>query len=64
MPQSDLSVKVQGQTKIYWQMDKRTATDRDTHNIFTDFTERYKVAQKARVIDESRRHNCIQKHGY
>ena len=45
-------------------MDKRTATDRDTHNIFTDFTGRYEVAQNARVIDESRRHNCIQKHAY
>ena len=40
MPQSVFAVKVKGLTKIGRQKDKRTATDRDTHNTFTDFTGR------------------------
>ena len=27
-------------------MDKRTATDRDTHNTFTDFAGKYEMIQK------------------
>ena len=52
----DFYVKVKSQTKIGRQMD----TDRETHNIFTDFTRRYEVPQNT-VIERSRRRKYIQK---
>ena len=55
MPQSVFAVKVKGLTKIGRQKDKRTATDRDTHNTFTDFTGRWQVAH----VDQSRRDTNI-----
>ena len=35
--QSEISMKVKGQTKRNRKMDKRTSTGRETHNTFTDF---------------------------
>ena len=45
MLQSDLSVKMKGQTKRGWQIHKGTCTGRDNHNTFTNFTGTYEVAQ-------------------
>ena len=46
LSQTDLSVKVKGQTNKSRQIDKRTGTDRETRNTFTDFIRRCKVAHK------------------
>ena len=35
--QSEISMKVKGQTKRNRKMDKRTSTGRETHNTFADF---------------------------
>lgn len=46
MSLSDFSIKVKGQTKRGWQMDKKTGTGRDAHSPLKDLTGRYIMAQK------------------
>ena len=54
MSQSDFSVTVKGQTKIGRQTGKRNGTNRETHDIFTDFIRWYNITQKASVIRQKR----------
>ena len=55
LSQTDLSVKVKGQTNKSRQIDKRTGTNRETCNTFTDFIRRCKVADKwVMVVDKSK----------
>ena len=55
LSQTDLSVKVKGQTNKSRQIDKRTGTNRETRNTFTDFIRRCKVADKwVMVVDKSK----------
>ena len=55
LSQTDLSVKVKGQTNKSRQIDKRTGTNRETCNTFTDFIRRCKVADKwVLVVDKSK----------
>lgn len=44
--QSYFSKKVKSQTKKGREMVERSGTNRDTHNTFTEFRRRYKVAHK------------------